>query len=258
MQLIANISLLFCEIPLLDRFEAARHAGFDGVEIQFPYFENLEEIRRASLKSNMPVVLINIPAGDRKNGDIGLAALPGRRKEFLENVEQCAVWAETLKVKKVNVLAGNPKASERNRAFDTLVENLLVTGDRFAGIGVKVLLEAINPFDAPDFFISSLQSALDAIEATDHPNVQFQLDFYHMARTEPSLAGAIHKAGSRIGHVQFADSPGRHEPGSGEIDFPAAFQALKRVGYQGEIAAEYNPQESTNANLQWMRGFQKL
>jgi hydroxypyruvate isomerase len=163
-----------------------------------------------------------------------------------------------LNVEKVNILAGKPQNCQPGQAFKTLVQNLQTTGDRFANIGIKVMLEAINPFDAPGFFISNLQSTLEAIEGAGHPNVQFQFDFYHMARTEPSLENAISNAGRHIGHVQFADTPGRHEPGSGNIDFPAAFTALKQVGYEGAVSAEYFPQNNTISSLGWMAEFRKF
>ncbi len=255
MQLIANISMLFSEIPLCERFSAARRAGFDAVEIQFPYFESLNDLRAASLENQMPVVLINLPAGDWQGGDAGLAALAERRGEFLEGMERCLDWAKTLQVEKVNVLAGRAGPFQKGASFDVLVQNLTLAGERFGETGISVMLEAINACDVPEFYVSSLDAAFEVLGAVDHENVQLQFDIYHMARSEPSLVKAIGKAGSSIGHVQFADHPGRHAPGSGNIDFGAALDALKQAGYRGMFSAEYRPDGPTENSLHWMQDF---
>ncbi len=257
MQLIANISLLFSELPLLLRFRAAADAGFDGVEIQFPYSENLTEIRRASDAHEMPVVLINVPAGDMAKGDAGLAALVDREREYQNALVLCEQWARELAVRKINVLAGCDADNQSGEQLELLAKNLTIAGDIFAEINVAVQLEAINPVDIPGFLVPDLRTALDVLEATDHQNVHLQFDFYHMARTEPSLVEAIRKAGSYIGHVQFADTPGRHEPGTGIIDFPTAIQALKETGYSDCLSAEYLPHGDTADGLAWMPEFRK-
>ncbi len=258
MQLIANISLLFIELPFLQRFEAAAEAGFDGVEIQFPYSYDIADIHSASKTSNMPVVLINVPAGDLTGGEAGFAALPAKQAEFSDALEKCTRWADELNVEKVNILAGIGTSMVQDDWFDILVSNLKIVGDRFGRMNVAVQLEAINPFDVPGFLVPNLDTALTVLEAVDHPNVQLQFDFYHMARTEPSLTGAIASAGRRIGHVQFADTNGRHEPGSGDIDFQAAITALLQSGYTGCLSAEYVPLTDTLDGLQWMQEFHQI
>jgi len=258
MQLIANISMLFAEVPLINRFKAARLAGFDGVEIQFPYSGDLEAIRNASLENNMPVVLINLPAGDWSRGDAGLAALPQRQSEFRGGMKQCLDWATELKAEKVNVLAGKAGPFQAGRSFDVLVENLQLAGNHFGEIGISVMLEAINPHDVPEFFVPCLGSALEVLKAVNHANVHLQFDLYHMARSEPSLVKAIEMAGASIGHVQFADHPGRHAPGSGKIDFHTALSALKQAGYRGALSAEYRPDGPTENSLHWMQEFRNL
>jgi hydroxypyruvate isomerase len=258
MRLIANISLMFTELSLCERIEAAAKAGFDGIEIQFPYAENMSEIQHTCAESGMNVELINLPAGNWDDGDVGLAALPNRRREFLEGMELCAHWASELGAKKVNVLAGKPGKEDVDDAFNTLVENLKHTAEHFAKIDVQVQLEAINSIDMPGFFVDDLQTGLDVVRKVNHSNLRLQFDFYHMVRMGYSLVDAIEKAGSLIGHVQFADVPGRHEPGTGNVDFGPAFEALKIAGYEGAIAAEYHPYGNTIDDLGWMADFRKL
>ncbi len=255
MRLVANISMLFAEIPMLERFDAATKAGFDAVEIQFPYNEDVRELRRASLDSGMPIALINLPPGDLSKGEIGLAALPARRGDFMRGLENAVDWAGLLEVDKVNVLAGIDTAGNHHQMYATLCANVKIAGDLFAKTGVKVMLEAINPFDMPGFFVAGLDGALAVLDEINHPSVFLQFDFYHMARTEPSLGDAIIKAGKYIGHVQFADQPGRHEPGTGTTDFDVAFEALIKTGYRGDLSAEYNPKTTTAAGLGWMPAF---
>lgn len=256
MNLIANISLLFTELPLCERIKAAAVAGFDGVEIQFPYAENLSDIKNACEESGMYIELINLPAGDWVAGDVGLAALSERQDEFIEGMKLCTDWASELGVKKVNVLAGVPGNIET--AFATLVNNLKVAANHFAAIDVEVLVEAINLHDKPGFFVGDIQTGLGVVHEVDHPNLRLQLDFYHMVRMGYSLVDAIEKAGSSIGHVQFADVPNRHEPGTGEIDFRPAIKALKATGYNGAISAEYIPYGITQDGLSWMADFRKM
>ena len=256
MKLIANISLLFTELPMCERIKAAADAGFDGVEIQFPYAENLSDIQNACVEGGMSIELINLPAGNWDEGDVGLAALPKRQDEFIEGIELCALWARELGVKKVNVLAGKPNNAEM--AFDMLASNLKQVAKHFAAIDVQVQLEAINPIDVPGFYVSDLQTGLDVVRKVDHPNLLLQFDFYHVVRMGYSLVDAIEKAGSLIGHVQFADVPNRHEPGTGDINFGLAIDALKAIGYNGAIAAEYNPLRNTIDGLGWMSDFRKM
>jgi len=255
MKLIANISTLFNELPFCERIKAAADAGFEGVEIQFPYGENLDEIRIACAKHQMPVELINLPAGDWDAGDVGLAALPDRQEEFLRAMELAHQWALALGVKKVNVLSGRAEAQAHSAMFDMLVENLEGAARFFAEINVEVQLEVINTIDVPEFFVGDMETGLKAIEKANHSNLKLQFDFYHMARLGYNLTEAIKQAGTFIGHVQFADAPGRHHPGSGNIDFNSAINTLKLVGYDGTVSAEYFPLGLTSETLDWIDEF---
>jgi hydroxypyruvate isomerase len=258
MRIAANLSLMFTERPLPERIAAARAAGFDGVEIQFPYDHPAETLAAAARAAALPVVLINIPAGDAAAGDIGLGAIPARRAEFREAIGRCLSYARVLGVRRVNLLAGRPgPGADPAECRATLVENLRSAAAAFAPHGIRTVLEPVNPADRPGFFLDRLAPAIAILRDADTPAAGLLFDLYHMARTEPDLVAAIGEAGRLIGHVQFADTPGRHEPGTGTIDFPAAITALRRAGYADWVAAEYTPRQRTEDGLGWMAGIRQ-
>lgn len=253
MRIAANLSLMFAEHPLPERFAAARAGGFDGVEIQFPYDHPADALAAAARAAAMPVVLINVPAGDAAAGDIGLGAIPARRAEFREGVARCLSYARVLGVRRVNILAGRPgPAADPAECRATLLENLRFAAAAFAPHGIRTLVEPVNPADRPGFFLDRLAPAIDIVRDAANPAAGLLFDLYHMARTEPDLVAAIGQAGRLIGHVQFADTPGRHEPGTGTTDFASAFAALRRGGYADWVAAEYDPATRTEDGLGWM------
>lgn len=255
MRIAANLSLMFTERPLPERIAAARAAGFDGVEIQFPYDHAADALAAAARAAAIPVVLINIPAGDAAAGDIGLGAIPSRRAEFREGVARCLSYARVLGVRRVNILSGRPGPGEHpDECRATLIENLRFAAAAFAPHGIRTLIEPVNPIDRPGFFLDRLAPAIEIVHEAATPAAGLLFDLYHMARTEPDLVAAIGEAGRLIGHVQFADTPGRHEPGSGTIDFAAAFAALRRAGYADWVAAEYAPAARTEDGLGWLPG----
>lgn len=256
MQLIANISLMFTELPLPLRLAAAARAGFDGVEIQFPYEVDARELKR--LAGDLPVVLINVPADDGRGG-VGRSTDAAQRARFAEGVEQAVRYAEILGVRKTNVLSGPPPIGQDDQVTArVLSDNVALAAERFDAVGTEVVVEAINPFDVPGFWLDGLDKALRFLEGQADPRVSLQFDLYHMARTEPDLVDAIRRAGSLIGHVQFADNPGRHEPGTGSIDFAAAFTALRDTGYDAPVAAEYRPAGLTEDGLGWMEDISRM
>lgn len=254
MQLIANLSLLFTELPLLERVEAARQAGFDAVEIQFPYDVSPYDLKCAVRDAGLPLVLINLPAGDLMAGGAGLACQPDLRREFAEALDTALEYALVAKPHKVNVLAGRVLDGQcADTAFTTLAANLRDTGRAFARLHVQVLAEAINPLDMPGFLLTTPEQQLALLHEAGDANCAAQLDLYHMARQGIDPLAAIARLGRHIGHVQFADCPGRHEPGSGSLDFMALRQALQQSGYQGGWAAEYRPAADTGDRLGWMQ-----
>lgn len=254
MKVAANLSMLFTELPLAERVLAARTAGFDGVEIQFPYELPAIRLKEQLERAGMPLVLINLPAGDLLQGGPGLAAVPERQEAFDAALQEALTYALMVRPACVNVLPGRlAEGVDRELALETLERNLWKTADAFDMLGIRVLCEAINPLDMPGFLINSAADLKALLERVDHPNCSAQLDFYHMARQQLDLPSCIAQLGERIGHVQFADCPGRGAPGSGELDFSAALQALQASGYQGWLSAEYKPgEQGTDASLGWL------
>lgn len=242
---------------LAGRLAAAAADGFDSVEVQFPASGEIEALAEASARHELPVNLINVSRG--QGDEVGLAALPGREADFRAAVERCRRDAARLGAHKVNVLAGRPEpGADPAACLDTLVENLRHAAGQMAQDGLRVMVEPLNPRDMPGFFLTGLDPALEVLEAAGHPNLALQFDLYHMAITEPDLPAAIGRAGPRIGHVQFADTPGRHEPGTGGTDFAAALAALRQSGYDDDVAAEYRPAGTTSDGLGWMPGFRRM
>ena len=250
----ANISMLFAERDWLDRPAAAAAAGFGAVEIQFPYDRPAADWHRAIDAAGLAVSVVNVPVGDMLDGGPGLAATPGRQAAFRRAAEQARDVAAALRPRNVNVLAGFPglHGFARARCLATLAENLRVAADLMAGIGIGVVVEAVNTVDRPGFLLSTSEQALEAIDRAGHPNLSLEHDLYHMEIMEGRLILRLGEILPRIGHIQFADHPGRREPGTGSIDFPAVFAALDRLGYDGWCAAEYVPSRVTEETLGWM------
>ncbi len=254
MKIAANLSLLFTELPLRERILAARVAGFAGVEIQFPYELPALLLRELLEAAGLPLVLINLPAGDLMSGGPGLAAVPARQAEFEAALQQALSYAAMVRPAKVNVLPGRlAEGVSRESAMACLIGNLRQTAEAFARLGIEVLVEAINPLDMPGFLINTPEQLDELLRAVDQPNLTAQYDLYHMARQGLDLLAGIRLLGKRIGHVQFADCPGRGEPGTGVVDFTAALGALRSIQYEGWLGAEYRPgPEGTQAGLGWL------
>lgn len=254
MKIAANLTMLFTELPLAERIMAARVAGFDGVEIQFPY--ELPAIRLKELldRAGLPLVLINLPAGDFMHGGPGLAAVPERQQAFDAALNEALTYAAMARPQSVNVLPGRlADGLEREQALATLAANLRKSAEAFAPLGIRVVCEAINPLDMPGFLVNTPEHLDALLERVDHPNCLAQLDLYHMARQGLDIAAGIRLLGSRIGHVQFADCPGRGAPGTAEVAFAELIEALQAAGYTGWLAAEYRPGgEGTATSLGWL------
>lgn len=252
----ANLSLLFTELPLLDRFAAARAAGFAACEMQFPYAEPKEALAARRAEAGLPLVLHNLPPGDWAAGERGIAIFPERIAEFRDGVARAIDYAGALGCRQINCLAGlAPPGAERARLRATLSENLAYAADALGEAGIRLLIEPINDRDMPGFFLNRLTEAAAVIESVGSDNLFIQADLYHMAMMGEDLAESLATHRDRIAHVQIADAPGRHEPGTGTIDFPAAFAALDRLGYDGFIGCEYLPASGTEAGLGWMASY---
>ncbi len=257
MKVAANLSLLFTELPLRERVVAAAAAGFDGVEIQFPYELPALRLQEALVAAGMPLVLFNLPAADLMRGGAGLAAVPARQGDFDRALQEALTYAAMVRPACVNVLPGRLLAGvSREQALTTLAANLRKAAEAFQLLGIVVLCEAINPLDMPDFLINTPEQLDMLLRAVDHCNCQVQYDLYHMARQGLDLVAGIELLAGRIGHVQFADCPGRGAPGTGQIDFAPVWAALRDNGYQGWLGAEYRPgEDGTRAGLGWLPGW---
>ena len=248
----ANLTMMFNEVPFLERFDKAAAAGFKGVEFLFPYDYPVEQLQDALKRNKLQLVLHNLPAGNWAGGDRGIACDPARVEEYRGGIDKAIAYATALGVRQLNCLAGiKPLAVSDTDARRTLVENLQHTAPRLKAAGIRLLIEPINTFDIPGFFVNRTQQALDIIAETGSDNTFVQHDLYHMQRMEGELAKTIEKNLGNIAHVQLADNPGRNEPGTGEINYPFLFAHLDRIGYTGWIGCEYKPAAATAAGLGW-------
>lgn len=250
---VPNLTMLFADRPFLERFAAARNAGFSAVEFQLPYGESLGAVQSAAREANLSVVLFNVPAGRWDQGERGIAVLPDRRREFRDGIEQALEYSRALGCAQLNCLAGiRPAELAWDEAFATLVENVSFAARRLAEEGVRLLVEPCNAVDIPGFFVDSLDVWRRLDEAATVSNLYLQYDFYHVQRMQGELLGSFQALQPRIAHVQIADNPGRHEPGTGEICYPNIFRRLEALGYDGHIGLEYVPSGKTEDSFGWM------
>lgn len=249
----ANLTMLFNEVPFLDRFQAAAEAGFKGVEFLFPYAFDKDAIAERLDQHGLVQVLHNLPAGDWDAGERGIACHPDRVGEFRDGVGRAIEYATALGCKQLNCLAGiAPAGVDAEKVHATFVANLRFAAARLEEAGIRLLVEPINTFDIPGFHLNRTAQAIALIEEVGSPNLWLQHDVYHMQRMEGELANTIARHLPRIAHMQIADTPGRHEPGTGEIDYPFLFAHLDRIGYKGWIGCEYKPAAATEAGLGWI------
>jgi len=252
----ANLSTLFTERPFLDRFGAAARAGFRGVEFWSPYEFPADEIAARLSEYGQTAVLFNLPMGDDKRGERGLACLPDRVEEFRQGVELAVEYANALKCPTVNCLAGVPTAAiKMAEARRALIDNMRYAAERLAEAGVAMAFEPLNRFDSPGFYVTRTSRAIDLINETGSPNIKLQYDVYHMQRMEGDVAATIERLLPRIGHIQIAGNPGRHEPSVGEINFRYLIERLDSLGYGGWIGAEYRPRGRTEDGLGWFSSY---
>jgi hydroxypyruvate isomerase len=250
----ANLSMLFTEHDFLDRFDAAARAGFKGVEYIGPYDHSPETVAARLKKNGLDQVLFNLPPGNWAAGERGIAVLPDRVEEFRRSVDTAITYANALGCGQVNCLAGiAPAGVDRETVEAVFVENLKYAAPRLKQAGIRLLIEAINTRDIPGFFLTNTKQALAIIDRVGSDNLYFQYDIYHMQIMEGDLARTIEENLGRIAHIQLADNPGRHEPGTGEINYPFLYEHLDRIGYAGWVGAEYKPKAGTEAGLGWFK-----
>jgi hydroxypyruvate isomerase len=248
----ANLTMLFGEMPFLDRFAAAKAAGFSAVEYLFPYEFEKAALREQLQQHGLTQVLHNLPAGNWTAGERGIAILPDRVDEFRDGVAQAIDYAKALDCRQVNCLVGIAPADADQLALnEVLVNNLRFAADALARQRIRLLIEPINTLDIPGFFLNGTRQAVQVLSDVRSENLFIQYDIYHMQVMEGDIARSLQKHLARISHVQLADNPGRNEPGTGEINYPFLFRYLDQIGYRGWVGCEYKPRTTTAEGLGW-------
>jgi hydroxypyruvate isomerase len=253
-QFAANLTMLFNEHPFLDRFEAAAKAGFKAVEFLFPYAYSVADLQKRLKDNGLKLVLHNLPAGDWEAGDRGMACHPDRVDEFRSGVARGIEYGTALGVPHLNCLAGKAPADVDEATLRrTFVANLRYAAAELKKAKLNLLIEPINRFDIPGFYLNFTAQALAILDEVGADNAFVQYDIYHAQRMEGELANTLSQQLARIGHVQLADNPGRNEPGTGEINYAFLFAHLDRIGYKGWVGCEYKPAAGTEAGLGWIK-----
>jgi len=252
----ANLSVLFTEVELEQRFSLAKKQGFNAVEIQFPYGLNAETIRTKLQEHQLQLVLFNVAADDLLQGGEGLAAVPEKKEHFKAAVIQACGYAKILKPDAINILPGRCFNKERsNEYLETFKDNLRLALSAFSPLGIKTVFEAINTHDMPNFIVHNSQQMLAILDELNHPDLLMQYDIYHMLMMQEQAGDFIKQQAHKIGHIQFADCPGRHEPGTGTANFEKLFKTIKNSNYAGWVGAEYNPNTSSATSFNWLTHF---
>ncbi len=252
----ANLSFMFGEESFLERFAAASEAGFSAVEYMFPYEEEADAIRSRLDDAGLEQVLFNLPAGDWDSGDRGTASDPDRVDEFRAGVESALEYARVLDVERINCLPGLRLDEQSEEAqWQTLVENVGHAAEALAEDGRTLLVEPLNTYDVEGCFLSTTDQAVRLMDEVDAPNLRLQYDFYHVQKMQGNLCDRFDELLERIAHVQVADNPGRHEPGTGEIDYAFVFEHIDGSGYDGWVGLEYAPAEDTSSSLEWVERY---
>lgn len=250
----ANLSMLFNEVEFLERFKAAADAGFKGVEYLFPYAFEKDALVEQLQKHGLTQVLHNLPAGNWDGGERGIACHPDRVGEFQEGVGRAIEYGTALGCKQINCLAGiAPEGVSDDALRTTFVDNLRFAAPRLKEAGIRMLVEPINTYDIPGFYLNRTDQAISILDDVGSDNLFVQYDIYHAQRMEGELANTIEKYLPHIAHIQLADNPGRHEPGTGEINYAWLFRFIDKVGYDGWIGCEYKPAGETGAGLGWIK-----
>lgn len=256
LNLAVNLSMIFTEVPLIERFALAKEQGFHAVEIQFPYELSIEDIQDQLEQHDLDLILINVPAGDLMQGGNGLAGIPGQETEFALAVQKAMHYAAHLSVPTVNILAGKqPLDADLLPCLQTLADNLRFACDAFQDTGITPVIEMINGIDMPRFLIQNLAQAQEMLEAVQHPALKLQYDCYHMAMMDEDLLQGLQENLTNIAHIQFADYPHRHEPHTGKLNFTEIFAWIKSSPYLGYCAAEYKPSVASADSFSWLKSY---
>ena len=252
-KLAANVSMLFPQLDFLDRFAAARAAGFRAVEYQFPYDHDAKEVARRVRDARLEAVLHNLPLGGNPKVERGIACLPGREREFRDNVERGIEYAVAAGCPRLNCISGIAPADKEH--LDVLVGNLRYAARKLGAAGLQLMVEPVSTRTVAGFILNRSQPAIDVLNAVGEGNAFLQYDLYHMQIMEGDLAVTIERLLPRIGHMQIADVPARNEPGTGELNFDFLLRHIDSLGYSGWIGCEYNPRGDTVEGLKWARAY---
>lgn len=248
----ANLTMMFTELPFLDRFQAAKDAGFDAVEFLFPYDHPVPDVVSRVQEADVTVALFNMPPGDWAAGERGIAALPDRKEEFQVGVTRAIEYARALECKTLHLMSGLiPENGDRDQMLSRYIDSLRFAADACQDIGATVVIEPLNNRDVPGYLISDVMTAQSLVDECGRPNVGIQFDMYHVQIMEGDLAKRFEAHLDDIHHVQIAGVPERHEPNIGEVNYPYLFQMMDRMGYQGYVGCEYNPAAGTKEGLGW-------
>jgi hydroxypyruvate isomerase len=247
-----NLSTIFTEVPFLERFKKARESGFSYVECQFPYENSIDEIKKELEQNQLQMVLHNLPPGDWEEGDRGLATDPNRITEFRQSIDTALLYAKALNVSKVHCMAGVVSPIELELTHETFIKNIHYAATQLGMEGITLLIEPINPSDMPGYFLNNLPVAVEILQEINLPNVKLQFDFYHIERIHGDTLSLFKRFADVIGHVQIADVPGRHEPGTGDMNYEKIFDYLSEC-YYGDIALEYLPLRKSEDSFGWLR-----
>jgi len=252
----ANLTMLFTEVPFLERFEKAHKAGFKAVEYLFPYAFEANVLAQKMQAFGFEQALFNMPPGDWDAGERGFAAIPGREDEFKTSVDTALMYATALNCKKVHAMSGLlDERFTKQQHVDTFISNIRYAADKFAEQNIELLIEPLNNRDVPNYFVAHQRDAVELIKLVDRANVKLQLDIYHAQIMDGDLCTLIKEVAPFTGHIQIASVPERHEPSEGELNYPHIFNALDESGYKGWIGCEYNPRNTTEAGLGWVKSY---
>lgn len=255
-QLAVNLSMIFTEVPLIERFALAAEYGFSTVEIQFPYELNIQDIQEQLRQHQLNLCLINVPAGDLMQGGHGIAGRPGAESEFSQALDLAIEYAQALCVPRVNILAGRkPIDVDVELCFNTLISNLKYACEKLTDHHIQPVFEMINGTDMPRFLVQNIAQAQKILIAVDHSALKMQFDCYHMAMMHENILGALKENICQIGHIQFADCPGRNQPDTANIQFQEIFDYLENSPYTGYVAAEYKPTPHSTASFAWKNNY---
>lgn len=248
-----NLGFLWPDRPLVERIDAAARAGFKAIEMHWPYDVSAEDVKAACARNHLTPLGLNTVRGDVQKGEFGLGALPGRERDFAASVDQAVAYCVAAGFTAVHAMAGVLAPNDRAAAKAVFARNLADAADKAAAHGLTILLEPLNPRDAPGYFYSTIEAAADMIAAVGRPNVKIMFDCYHVGISQGDLLKRIDRHLPMIGHVQIAAVPSRAEPDEGEIAYGAIFEALDALGYDGWVGCEYKPRGDTDTGLAWIR-----